>query len=146
MKSLVLITLLVTSLTHPNDSVRDRFRQFIDAENARDSVAVRKMLWDSPDMVFAPMGKRDSAVYTGYWGTDNAMTHFNFLYRLGIHLEPDYQNERVVLLDKDVAEIFVPAKLSFPDRAPLPFLVMAYWVRSKGEWKLSTDIAVPVTH
>jgi len=98
----------------------------------------------SPDMVFAPFGKRDSSDYSGFWGTQNAMSHFTRLYVLGIHLEPDYQKERIAFLSQNVAELFVPAKISFPDRAPLPFLVMAFWTKIKGNWLLASDIAIPV--
>jgi len=127
-------------------SIHAAFKDFIEAENRKDTIAVKKIVWESPDMVFAPFGKRDSSDYLGYWGTENAMSHFSRLYALGIHLEPDYQKERIAFLSGDVAEVFTPAKISFPDRAPFSFLVITYWIKIKGNWQLASDIAIPLAN
>jgi hypothetical protein len=137
---------LIVSLDSRAQSLHAAFQNFIDAENRKDTAAVRKMLWDSPDMVFAPFGKRDSSDYLGFWGTQNAMSHFNKLYALGIHLQPDYQKERIAFLSKNVAELFIPAKISFPDRAPFSFLVITYWTKIGRDWRLASDIAIPLAN
>ncbi|HTI94138.1 MAG TPA: hypothetical protein VL727_26265 [Puia sp.] len=122
------------------------FKKFIEVENQGDSLAVRKMVWNSRDLLFIATGKADANGYVGF-GTENVMRHFELLYQLHIHIDPDWDQVRVAFLSKDVARLFVPAGLSFPNRpTPNAFYLVTEWVRRRNEWMLASNVAFPVPH
>ena len=128
------------------DAVDARFKEFIATENRGDSLAVRKMAWRSPDMLFIATGKADENGYVG-WGIGDAMQHFEILYRLNINIKPEWDKEKISFLNKDVARIFVPVAISLPVRpVPNPFYLVTDWIKQGNEWKLATNIAIPVPH
>src|ERR1700753_575099 len=70
-------------------AVRESFQKFVALENQGDSLAVSKMVWQSPGFLFIATGKADVHGYVGL-GTDDAMKHFDLLYRQHIHVAPDW--------------------------------------------------------
>ena len=125
------------------------YRQLIDAEDAHDLPAVRAMLLDSPSLLFIsrvePVGKGD---WGGYWGIDSVMQHFADLYQGYFRLDPDYAQEKEVLLTPDVAETYAPVTLtsSYGGQAKngRPFIMVIEWVRTPAGWKVATDIPMPI--
>ena len=63
-------------------------------------------------------------------------------------MTPDYSGEKVVLLSHDVAQTYAPLQISVgyagQSGTPKPFLMIVEWVRDNGEWKMATDIALPI--
>ena len=122
--SLFLLAIMALSVTIfgqtkiDKDAVDARFKELIAFENRGDSLAVKKMAWQSPDMLFIATGKADENGYVG-WGTDEAIKHFEVLFSVNINIDPDWDKERTSFLSKNVVRIFVPVGISLPVR-PVP--------------------------
>ena len=76
------------------------------------------------------------------------MQHFHDLYQQTFRIDPDYSKEKVVGLAIDVAETYVPVKITVAyagqTPVPKPFLMILDWVRTPIGWKMATDIALPI--
>jgi hypothetical protein len=150
---LALLSLFTFSL-HAQDkdanSIQLLYGQLIDAENAHDVDGVRKILWDSPSTLFVAKTKTPAeGGWAGFWGTDVVMQHFHdILTGSTFHIDPDYSAAKTVFLKPDVAETYVPVKISVSyagqTPVPKPFLMIVMWVKEGREWKMSTDIAIPI--
>lgn len=131
------------------DHLKKLYRQLIDAENRHDLDAIRPMLWNSPSTLFvAKTATPAEGNWAGFWGTDVVMQHFHDLYQGPFKMEPDYAREKVVGLTADVAEAYVPLKITVgyagQTPVPKPFLMIVVWVRTADGWKMATDIALPI--
>ena len=133
----------------PEAEVRALYKQLIDDENAHDIVAVRRMVWKSPSALFVAKTKTPAeGNWAGFWGTDAVVDHIGELFQGTFVMEPDYSRERVVQLGPDVMQTYVPLNISVAyagqSGTPKPFLMIVEWVRDQGEWKMATDIALPI--
>ncbi|WP_316829700.1 hypothetical protein [Pedobacter aquatilis] len=129
--------------------VKARFKGLIDAENKHDLNAVKTFIWDSENALFISKTKSmEDGGWGAYWGTANIMTHFGDLYKGIFRIDPVYSRQRVVFLNPTVAQVYVPAKftVSYGGNVPkpVPFLMVTLWVKSGKDWKMSTDIPLPV--
>ena len=86
--------------------------------------------------------------WAGFWGTDVVIQHLRDLYRGPFLMEPDYGQEKVVLLTSEVAETYVPLSITvaYAGQTPIPkpFLMIVEWIRTPAGWRMATDIALPV--
>jgi hypothetical protein len=130
--------------------IRTLYKQLIDDENAHDIAAVRRMVWKSPSALFVAKTKTPAeGNWAGFWGTDTVVAHINDLFQSGTFvMAPDYDREKIVPLSRDVMETYVPITISvaYAGQAgtPKPFLMIVEWVKDHGEWKMATDIALPI--
>ncbi len=129
--------------------LKNLYSQLIEAENKHDLAAVRPMLWTSPSTLFvAKTATSAEGNWAGFWGTDVVMQHFHDLYQGPFKMEPNFEKEKVVGLSKDVAETYVPLNISVAyagqTPVPKPFLMIVEWVRTPEDWKMATDIALPI--
>jgi hypothetical protein len=127
-----------------DDALRTAYKDLIDAENRHDLSTVEKLVWNSQDTLFvakAPVG------WKGYWGKGDVMQHFHDLYQTHFRIDPDYPHEKIVQLTPDVAETYVPVNITavyggYPK--PAPFIMVLLWVKPGDEWKMATDLPIPV--
>jgi hypothetical protein len=129
--------------------LRTLYRQLIDAENAHDIAAVGRFVWDSPSALFVAKTKSPAeGNWAGFWGKEVVVGHLGELYHGTFAMAPDYSREKIVQLDQDVAETYVPLRISVgyagQSGTPKPFLMIVEWVKADGEWKMATDIALPI--
>jgi hypothetical protein len=130
--------------------VHGLYRNLIEAENRHDLAEVRTMLWNSPSALFvAKTATAAEGNWAGFWGTDVVVEHLSDLYKAGpFAIDPDYDGEKVVGLSLDVAETYVPVKITiaYAGQTPLPkpFLMIVDWVRTPEGWRVATDIALPI--
>ena len=129
--------------------LRSIYKRLIDAENAHDIAAVRTFVWNSPSALFVAKTKTPAeGNWAGFWGTDVVVDHINELYQGTFVMTPDYSREKVVQLSRDVAQTYVPLQISVgyagQSGTPKPFLMIVEWVKDHGEWKMATDIALPI--
>ena len=130
--------------------MREPYANLIEAENLHDIERVRGMVWESPEALF--VAKTNTAAegnWAGFWGTDTVVDHINELFQSGTFvMTPDYAREKIVQLSRDVMETYVPITISVAyagqSGTPKPFLMIVEWVRDHGEWKMATDIALPI--
>jgi hypothetical protein len=129
--------------------LRATYKRLIDAENAHDIEAVKHFIWQSPSALFVAKTKTaEEGNWAGFWGADTVADHINDLFQGTFVMAPDYSRERVVQLSQDVAQTYVPLEISVgyagQSGTPKPFLMIVEWVRVRGEWKMATDIALPI--
>jgi hypothetical protein len=130
--------------------IRVLYKRLIDDENAHDIAAVRQMVWKSPSALFVAKTKTPAeGNWAGFWGTDTVVDHINDLFQSGTFvMTPDYEREKIVQLSRDVMETYVPITISVAyagqTGTPKPFLMIVEWVKDHGEWKMATDIALPI--
>lgn len=99
------------------------YRTLIDAENRHDEPAVRKLLWESPNMLFvAKTATAAEGNWAGFWGTDVVMQHLHDLYQGSFVMAPDYARVKTVALSADVAETYTPLNISvrYAGQTPVP--------------------------
>jgi len=126
------------------------YHKLIEAENRHDLAAVRPMVWASPLTLFvAKTATPAEGNWAGFWGTDVVIGHLGDLYNAGsFRIDPDYDKEKVVGLTHDVAETYVPVKITVAyagqTPVPKPFLMILDWIRTPEGWRMATDIALPV--
>ena len=63
-------------------------------------------------------------------------------------LTPDLSKLRVVGLTRDVAESYVPVTITVSyagqDGTPKPFLLIINWLKVGKDWKIASEIILPV--
>ena len=131
------------------DTLRGLYKQLIAAENRHDLVAVQRLVWDSPSTLFvAKTATPAEGNWAGFWGSEIVMQHFHDLYQETFRIDPDYFKVKIVGLTMDVAETYVPVKITVAyagqTPVPKPFLMILDWVRTPIGWKMATDIALPI--
>jgi hypothetical protein len=131
------------------DTLKILYEQLINRENAHDVEAVKDMVWNSPSTLFvAKTATPAEGNWAGFWGKEVVIAHFHDLYQGTFHMEPDYSREKVVGLTPDVAETYVPLKISvaYAGQNPVakPFLMIVDWIRTPQGWRMATDIALPI--
>jgi hypothetical protein len=129
--------------------VRSIYKNLIDAENAHDIAAVRRVVWKSPAALFVAKTKTAAeGNWAGFWGTDAVVGHIDELFQGTFVMAPDYSREKIVQLSRDVVETYVPLQISVAyagqSGTPKPFLMIVEWVRDHGRWMMATDIALPI--
>lgn len=142
---LILLAASIPSRAQPPETaLRQAFKNLIAAENLHDEDAVRALTWNSPSTLFvakAPEGWR------GYWGTDAVNGHLHEMYQHPFQMDPDYDSEKVVMLDDKVAETYVSVRILSQYggfNTPKPFVMVLLWVSSPDGWKMATDLPIPV--
>src|SRR5262249_58398756 len=124
--------------------------RLLETENRHDLAEVRTILWDSPTTLFvAKTATAAEGNWAGFWGTDVVMHHFAEIYDAGsFRIDPDYDKEKVVGLTRDVAETYVPVKITvaYAGRTPVPkpFLMILNWIHTPKGWRMASDIALPI--
>jgi hypothetical protein len=136
--------------TKAQAEIRALYKQLIADENAHDIAAVRRMVWKSPSALFVAKTKTPAeGNWAGFWGTDTVVDHINDLFQSGTFvMAPDYDREKIVQLSRDVMQTYVPITISVAyagqTGTPKPFLMIVEWVKDHGEWKMATDVALPI--
>jgi len=148
-------SLTAPGATEPLDAatlkeIKALYRKLIDAENRHDLAEVRTMLWDSPSTLFvAKTATAAEGNWAGFWGIDVVMQHFAEIYNAGtFRIDPDYDKEKIVALTRDVAETYVPVRITVAyagqTPVPKPFLMILNWIHTPEGWRMASDIALPI--
>ena len=129
------------SLATTEDDVKAVFERFVAAQNAHDVSAVRESLLDSPGFLWVTRG-------TPIWGREEAMRRFEVLYQGTWKLSPDFSNLRIVMLNDNTAQLFVPIKFNIGpagQTAPdTPFLMNQTLVKTATGWRIANLLPIPV--
>jgi len=131
------------------EQLRASYVRLIDAENAHDLPAVKRLFVDSPTaLLVARTRTAEEGNWAGFWGTGTAVSHIGDLFGGVFVITPDFSRERATLLASGVGQTYVPVQIAVAyagqSGTPKPFLMILDWVRVGGEWKIITDIAIPV--
>lgn len=131
-------------------AVGSRFGQLMAAANRHDLAALHDMYWQSPSaLLVAKSAVPAEGNWAGYWGNEAIDRKLHDIAASGpVVLALDMSKLKVVGLTREVAESYAPVTITVSyagqDGAPRPFLIVVDWIKAGGDWKIASEILVPV--
>ena len=131
-------------------TIKARFSELMDLANRHDLKDLHGMFWQSPSVLLvAKSAVPSDGNWAGFWGNDAIDRKLHDIAASGpVVLTPDLSCLKVVGLTRDVAESYVPLTITVSyagqDGTPKPFLMIIDWIRVKTDWKIASEIILPV--
>ncbi len=131
-------------------TIRSEFGRLMELANKHDFEALHRMFWQSPStLLVAKSAIPSEGNWAGVWGNEAVDRKLHDIGTSGpVVLEPDRSKLKVVGLTRDVAESYVPMNITVSyagqDGTPRPFLMIINWLRIGEEWKVASEIILPV--
>jgi hypothetical protein len=132
------------------EEVKDLSKQLLAFANKHDVPAIRKMFWNSPSaLIVAKSVDPEEGNWAGFWGIDAVSKKIQDIADGGpVQLYPNYAKMKAVGLTSEVAETYIPMDIAVTyggqNPAPRPFLMILEWVKISGDWKIASEIILPV--
>jgi hypothetical protein len=132
------------------DTIKSQFGTLMELANKHDFKALDAMFWQSPSTLLVAKSAIPSAgSWAGFWGNEAVDQKLHDIGTSGpVVLEPDYSKLKVVGLTRDVAESYAPMNITVSyagqSGTPKPFLMIINWLRVGGDWKVASEIILPV--
>ncbi len=118
--------------------------------NDHDFNALHGMFWQSPStLLVAKSAIPSQGNWAGFWGNEAIDRKLHDIGSSGpVVLAPDFAKLKVVGLTRDVAESYAPMNITVSyagqDGTARPFLMIINWLRVGTEWKVASEIILPV--
>ena len=131
-------------------AIKSQFGKLMELANKHDFRALHEMFWQSPStLLVAKSAIPSEGNWAGYWGNEAIDQKLHDIGSSGpVVLAPDYAKLRVVGLTRDVAESYVPMNITVSyagqDGTARPFLMIINWLRVGQDWKVASEIILPV--
>lgn len=131
-------------------TIKSKFTRLMDLANAHDFRALHEMFWQSPStLLVAKSAIPSEGNWAGFWGNEAIDQKLHDIGSSGpVILAPDYAKLRIVGLTHDVAESYVPMNITVSyagqDGKARPFLMIINWLRVEEDWKVASEIILPV--
>ncbi len=135
---------------HTLDTIKSQFSRVMDLANKHDLKALHEMFWKSPSaLLVAKSAIPSEGNWAGYWGNDAIDQKLSDIARSGpVVLTPDFTRLKVVGLTHDMAQSYAPMTITVSyagqDGTPKPFLMIIEWIKVKKDWKIASEIILPV--
>ncbi|MFP3587871.1 hypothetical protein SCB29_30050 [Paraburkholderia sp. SIMBA_055] len=132
------------------DTIRSDFVELMQLANRHDFNALHEMFWQSPSaLLVAKSAIPSEGNWAGFWGNEAIDQKLHDIGTSGpVVLRPDYSKFRVVGLTKDVAQSYAPVDITVSyagqDGTPKPFLMLINWIKIDEDWKVASEIILPV--
>ncbi|HTH47343.1 MAG TPA: hypothetical protein VMB21_07515 [Candidatus Limnocylindria bacterium] len=132
------------------NTIRSQFGKLMESANKHDFEVLHGMFWQSPSTLLVAKGATPSeGSWAGFWGNEAVDRKLHDIGTSGpVVLEPDYSKLKVVGLTHDVAESYAPMNITVSyagqDGTPKPFLMIINWIRVGQDWKVASEIILPV--
>jgi hypothetical protein len=132
------------------NTINSQFGKLMELANKHDLKALHEMFWQSPSALLVAKGAIPSeGNWAGVWGNEAIDQKLHDIATSGpAILRPDFSRLKVVGLTRDLAESYVPATITVSyagqDGTPKPFLIMITWIKVGKEWKVASEILLPV--
>jgi hypothetical protein len=132
------------------NTIKSRFSELMELANRHDLKALHEMFWQSPStLLVAKNAIPSEGNWAGFWGNDEVDKKLHDIAASGpVVLAPDLSRLKVVGLTRDVAESYVPMTITVSyagqDGTPKPFLMIIDWIRVSEDWKVASEIILPV--
>jgi hypothetical protein len=132
------------------DTIKAQFGRLMELANKHDFKALHGMFWQSPStLLVAKSAIPSEGNWAGFWGNETVDQKLHDIGSSGpVVLKPDYSKLKVVGLTRDVAESYVPMNITVSyagqDGTPRPFLMIINWLRVEEDWKVASEIILPV--
>jgi hypothetical protein len=131
-------------------AIKSKFGRLMELANNHDFKALHGMFWQSPStLLVAKSAIQSEGNWAGFWGNEAVDQKLHDIGSSGpVVLEPDYSKLKVVGLTRDVAESYVPMNITVSyagqDGIARPFLMIINWLRVGKDWKVASEIILPV--
>jgi hypothetical protein len=131
-------------------TIGSRFGLLIDLANKHDVGAIHDMFWQSPStLLVAKSATPADGNWAGFWGNDAIDKKLRDIAASGpVVLTPDLSRLKVVGLTRDVAQSYAPVTITVSyagqDGTPRPFLMIVDWLKVGKQWKIASEIILPV--
>lgn len=132
------------------DVIRSKFGELMQFANQHDFKALHEMFWQSPAaLLVAKSAVPSEGNWAGFWGNEAIDQKLHDIGTSGpVVLEPDFSKLKVVGLTKDVAQSYAPVTITVSyagqSGTPKPFLILINWIRVNKDWKVASEILLPV--
>ena len=132
------------------DAIKSEFGKLMELANRHDFKSLHGMFWQSPStLLVAKSAIPSEGNWAGFWGNEAIDQKLHDIGTSGpVVLEPDYLKLKVVGLTPDVAESYAPMNITVSyagqDGTPKPFLMIINWIRVGKDWKVASEIILPV--
>jgi hypothetical protein len=131
-------------------TIRARFGEVMELANRHDLKALHQMFWQSPSVLLVAKGSGASeGNWAAFWGNEAVDQKLHDIAASGpVILQPDFAKLKVVGLTRDLAESYAPMTITVSyagqDGTPKPFLMIIDWVKVADDWKIASEIILPV--
>ena len=108
------------------------------------------MFWQSPSaLMVAKSAILSEGNWAGFWGNDAIDQKLHDMAGSGpVVLAPHFSRLKVVGLTRDVAESYAPVTITVSyagqSGTPKPFLMIITWLKVGRDWKVASEIILPV--
>jgi hypothetical protein len=131
-------------------TIRAEFVKLMEFANRHDIDAIHRMFWQSPSaLLVAKSAVPADGNWAGFWGNEAIDQKLHDIAASGpVVLQSDFSKLKVVGLTRDVAESYAPMTITVSyagqDGTPKPFLIIIDWIRIGKNWKVASEIILPV--
>jgi hypothetical protein len=131
-------------------TIRSNFSELMQLANRHDFKALHEMFWQSPSaLLVAKSAIPSEGNWAGVWGNEAIDQKLHDIGTSGpVVLQPDYSRFKVVGLTADVAQSYAPVNITVSyagqDGTPKPFLLLVNWIKIAQDWKVASEIILPV--
>jgi hypothetical protein len=131
-------------------AIKSNFGRLMELANKHDFKGLHEMFWQSPSaLLVAKSAIPSEGNWASFWGNEAIDQKLHDIGSSGpVVLDPDYSKLRVVGLTHDVAESYVPMNITVSyagqDGTARPFLMIINWLRVGKDWKVASEIILPV--
>jgi len=130
--------------------IRSQFSKVMELANRHDIKALHGMFWQSPSaLIVAKSAIPSEGNWAGFWGNEAIDQKLHDIAAAGpAILQPDLSKLKVVGLTHDVAQSYAPVTITVSyagqDGTPKPFLIIMNWIKVGQDWKIASEIILPV--
>ena len=131
-------------------TIKSHFSELMEVANRHDLKALHLMFWQSPSVLLvAKSAVPSEGNWAGFWGNDAVDQKLHDIAASGpVVLTPDLSRLKVVGLTPEVAESYAPVNITVSyagqDGTPKPFLMIINWIKVSNDWKIASEIILPV--
>jgi hypothetical protein len=132
------------------NTIKSHFSHLMNLASAHDIRGLHDMFWQSPSaLLVAKSAIPAEGSWAGFWGNDAVDRKLHDIATSGpAVLKPDLSKLKVVGLTPDMAEAFAPTSITVSyagqDGTPKPFLIIIDWIRVAKDWKVASEIILPI--
>jgi hypothetical protein len=130
--------------------IESHFSELMELANKHDIKGLHAMFWQSPSaLLVAKSAVPSEGNWAGFWGNDAVDQKLHDIAASGpVVLTPDLSRLKVVGLTPDIAESYAPMNITVSyagqDGTPKPFLMIINWKKVAKDWKVASEIILPV--
>ena len=131
-------------------AISSQFSQLMELANRHDIKAIHEMFWQSPTaLLVAKSAIPSEGNWAGYWGNDAIDQKLSDIAASGgVVLTPDLSRLKVAGRTDRWAESYAPVNITVSyagqDGTPKPFLLIVEWIKVARQWKIASEIILPV--